>query len=62
MRIEYEVLDQIRESADAYIAGTDRAYIATDAVWYAVASVKDLQDAIDVEVLEDARHDNSGIV
>ena len=39
---------------DAYITGTGRAYIATDAVWYAVASVKDLQDAIDAEVLADA--------
>lgn len=48
------VLDLIRESTDAYITGTDRAYIATDAVWFAVASVKDLQDAIDAEVLEDA--------
>jgi len=45
------VLDLIRESTDAYITGTDRAYIATDSVWYAVASVKDLQDAIDAEVL-----------
>ena len=48
------VLDLIRESTDAYITGTDRAYIATDAVWYAVASVKDLQDAIDAEVLAKA--------
>lgn len=45
------VLDFIGDNAtDAYING-DRAYIATDAVWYAVASVKDLQDAIDAEVL-----------
>lgn len=48
------VLDLIRESTDAYITGTDRAYITTDSVWFAVASVKDLQDAIDAEVLEDA--------
>jgi len=48
------VLDLIRESTDAYITGTDLAYMTTDAVWYAVASVKDLQDAIDAEVLEDA--------
>lgn len=48
------VLDFIGDNAtDAYING-DRAYIATDAVWYAVASVKDLQDAIDAEVLEEA--------
>jgi hypothetical protein len=46
------VLDYIGDNAtDAYISG-DRAYIATDAVWYAVASVKDLQDAINAEVLE----------
>ena len=49
------VLDFIGDNAtDAYMTGTGRAYIATDAVWYAVASVKDLQDAIDAEVLEDA--------
>ena len=49
------VLDLIGDNGtDAYITGTGRAYIATDAVWYAVASVKDLQDAIDAEVLEDA--------
>ena len=47
------VLDVIGEhGTDAYITGTGRAYIATDAAWYAVASVKDLQDAIDAEVLE----------
>ena len=46
------VLDFIGDNGtDAYITGTGRAYIATDAVWYAVASVKDLQDAIDAEVL-----------
>lgn len=48
------VLDLIEDATDAYIAGTGRAYIATDAAWFAVASVKDLQDAIDAEVLEDA--------
>jgi len=48
------VLDLIGDNTtDAYITGTGRAYIATDAAWYAVASVKDLQDAIDAEVLED---------
>jgi hypothetical protein len=48
-----EVLDFIGDNAtDAYITGTGRAYMSTDAVWYAVASVKDLQDAIDAEVLE----------
>lgn len=49
------VLDYIGDNAtDAYITGTGRAYISTDAVWYAVASVKDLQDAIDAEVTQDA--------
>ena len=48
------VLDFIgNHGSDAYIDGR-LAYIATDAVWYAVASVKDLQNAIDAEVLEDA--------
>lgn len=48
-----EVLECIGDNAtDAYITGTGLAYIATDAVWYAVVSVKDLQDAIDAEVLE----------
>jgi hypothetical protein len=53
-----EVFDQIvleligDNGTDAYITGTGRAYIATDACWYAVASVKDLQDAIDAEVME----------
>lgn len=49
------VLDLISESTDAYIPEGGRlAYMATDAAWFAVASVKDLQDAIDAEVLEDA--------
>ena len=48
------VFDLIEEATDAYVTGTRRAYISTDAVWYAVASVKDLQDAIDSEVLQDA--------
>ena len=50
------VLDLIGDNGtDAYIPEGGRlAYIATDAAWYAVASVKDLQDAIDAEVLEDA--------
>lgn len=48
------VLDFIGDNGtDAYISG-DSAYIVTDAAWYAVASVKDLQDAIDAEVLEEA--------
>jgi hypothetical protein len=49
------VLDFIGDNGtDAYITGTGRAYITTDACWFAVASVKDLQDAIDAEVLADA--------
>jgi hypothetical protein len=50
------VLDLIGDNGtDAYIREGGRlAYIATDAVWYAVASVKDLQDAIDAEVKADA--------
>ena len=50
------VLDFIGDnSTDAYIPEGGRlAYIATDAAWYALASVKDLQDAIDAEVLADA--------
>lgn len=48
------VLDLVENATDAYITGTRRAYISTDAVWYAVASVKALQDAIDSEVLQDA--------
>jgi len=44
------ILDFIGDhGSDAYIDGR-LAYIATDACWYAVASVKDLQDAIDAEV------------
>ena len=49
------VLDLIRESTDAFIPDGGRlAYIVTDAVWYAVASVEDLQDAINAEVSQDA--------
>ena len=49
------VLDLIRESTDAYIPDGGRlAYMTTDAVWYAVASVKDLQDAINAEASQDA--------
>lgn len=50
------VLDFIGDnSTDAYIPEGGRlAYITTDSVWYAVASVKNLQDAIDAEVSQDA--------
>jgi hypothetical protein len=48
------VLDLIGDNGtDAYIPEGGRlAYMTTDACWFAVASVKDLQDAIDAEVLE----------
>ena len=39
-------MDLIRESCDAYISGTDYAYIATDAVWYAVVNV----EALNIEI------------
>lgn len=50
------VLDFVGDNGtDAYIPDGGRlAYMTTDAVWYAVANVKDLQDAIDSEVLADA--------
>ena len=40
-------MDLIRESCDAYISGTDYAYIATDAVWYAVVNVEALNTEIE---------------
>lgn len=47
-----DVLDFIGDNgADAFIPDGGRlAYMTTDAVWYAVAYVRDLQDAIDMEV------------
>jgi hypothetical protein len=39
-------MDLIRESCDAYISGTDRAYMTTDAVWYAVVNPAKYQAAI----------------
>lgn len=42
-----EVIELIESAVDAYVTGTGRAYISTDAVWYAVASVQDLQAGID---------------
>jgi hypothetical protein len=51
-----DVLDHIGDNgSDAYIPEGGRlAYMATDAVWYACVSVRDLQDAIDAEVQADA--------
>ena len=37
--IEPLTMDLVRESCDAYLTGTDRAYIATDSVWFAVLDV-----------------------
>jgi len=34
--IDCVTMDFIRESCDAYISGTDVAYVSTDAVWYAI--------------------------
>lgn len=41
-----EVIELIESAVDAYVTGTGRAYVATDAVWYAIASVQDLQAGI----------------
>jgi hypothetical protein len=50
------VIDLIGDNgSDAYIPEGGRlAYMSTDAAWFACVSVKDLQDAIDAEVLADA--------
>jgi len=45
--IDAITMDLIRESCDAYISGNDYAYIATDAVWYAVVNVENLNVAIE---------------
>ncbi|MCP3653588.1 MAG: hypothetical protein GY766_01635 [Herbaspirillum sp.] len=42
-----DVIELIEHAVDAYVTGTGRAYTSTDAVWYAVASVQDLQAGID---------------
>jgi hypothetical protein len=39
-------LDYVRESCEPYITGTDRAYLTTDAVWYAVVDPAAMRDAI----------------
>jgi hypothetical protein len=44
--IDAITMDLIRESCDAYISGNDYAYIATDAVWYAVVNV----EALNIEI------------
>ena len=44
--------DLIRESCDAYITGTDRAYMTTDAVWFAVVDPDAMQQAI-IDYVED---------
>jgi hypothetical protein len=50
------LLDLIGDNgAEAYIREGGRlAYMGTDSCWYACVSVKDLQDAIDAEVFEQA--------
>ncbi len=40
--IDHDVMDSVRESCDAYISGCDRAYVATDAVWFALLDVESL--------------------
>jgi hypothetical protein len=45
--IDCLTMDLVRESCDAYITGTDRAYIATDSVWYAVLDVGMFNDHIE---------------
>lgn len=44
--IDAITMDLIRESCDAYITGTDRAYMTTDAVWFAVVDPDAMQQAI----------------
>lgn len=39
-------MDLIRESCDAYISGTDLAYMTSGCVWYAVIDPKEYQEAI----------------
>ena len=44
--IDNITMDLVRESCNAYIDGTDYAYIATDAVWYAVLDIEAFNQAI----------------
>tara|TARA_R110000851_G_scaffold163685_1_gene307678 strand:+ start:1866 stop:2594 length:729 start_codon:yes stop_codon:yes gene_type:complete len=46
LSIDEITMDLIRESCDAYITGTDRAYSTTDCVWYAVLEPDTFQQAI----------------
>lgn len=39
-------LDLVRESCDAYISGCDRAYVTTDACWFAVVDI----EALNIEI------------
>ena len=50
-------MDLIRESCDAYITGTDRAYMTTDAVWFAVVDPDAMQQAI-IDYVEDHKDEN----
>ena len=38
--IGYDVMDSVRESCEAYISGCNRAYVTTDAVWFALLDVE----------------------
>jgi hypothetical protein len=38
--IDSVTMDIIRESCDAYISGTDRAYVTTDVVWFALLDIE----------------------
>jgi hypothetical protein len=50
--IDAITMDLIREYCDAYITGTDRAYMTTDAVWFAVVNPDAMQQAI-IDYVED---------
>ena len=43
--IDSVTLDQVREDCEAYISG-NRAYVSTDAVWYALLDVESFNTAI----------------
>jgi len=46
LAIDGITLDFIRESCDAYISGTDLAYMTSDSVWCAVVDPVEFQAAI----------------
>ena len=52
--IDQLTMEHVRESCEAYIAGTDRAYLNSDSVWYAVVDPVALQEVIKQEVKNDA--------